>query len=81
MLPARVVLLVAGLLTVTIGAPGCAGKRASTAEETFTTANEYFETGAYQVSVETSKELLDNPQVQNLLPVNPEVRKLLKERN
>lgn len=38
---------------------GCAGKQSLTAAETFDQANEYFDTGAYELAVDTYKELLD----------------------
>jgi outer membrane protein assembly factor BamD len=38
---------------------GCASKRTPTAEETFITAKEHFDRGAYELAIEAYKELLD----------------------
>jgi len=38
---------------------GCASKRTPTAEETFITAREHFDRGAYELAIEAYKELLD----------------------
>jgi len=38
---------------------GCSQKKQLTAEETFASANEHFESGAYEIAIESYKELLD----------------------
>jgi outer membrane protein assembly factor BamD len=38
---------------------GCAGRRALSAEETHAQASEYFESGAYELAIESYKDLLD----------------------
>lgn len=50
----------AALLAAVVAATaGCAGKRPLTAAETFSQASEHFDTGAYEVAIDSYKELLD----------------------
>jgi outer membrane protein assembly factor BamD len=44
---------------VTLLSAGCGGKKQLSAEETFASGNENFEAGAYEVAIESYKELLD----------------------
>jgi outer membrane protein assembly factor BamD len=51
-------ILLAVCLVVALHA-GCSQKKPLTAEETFASANEHFESGAYEIAIESYKELLD----------------------
>jgi outer membrane protein assembly factor BamD len=47
------------LLPVVLAAIGCAARRQPTAEESYSSASEYFDSGAYEVAVQEYKQLLD----------------------
>jgi outer membrane protein assembly factor BamD len=56
---ARRLLLIACLGLLAVGTYACAAKRKLTAQETYSTANEAFDAGAYEIAVEQYKILLD----------------------
>jgi outer membrane protein assembly factor BamD len=47
------------LLPVALAVTGCAARRQPTAEESYSSASEYFDTGAYEIAVREYKQLLD----------------------
>jgi len=57
--PPRLLCLVAIMAIASASWIGCAGKRKLSAEEANAQASEYFETGAYDLAIESYKELLD----------------------
>ncbi len=57
--PAGLLATAVVLLPVLLATGGCAAKRQPTAEESYTSASQYFDTGAYEIAVQEYKTLLD----------------------